>query len=646
MKLLDTICNHYRQCFGISTPHQGGRTDNNADSGPVPDRLERLFFLSNWKVDPREMPRFQILGAGDLIEPVTRSLTKAIGQKFPDARVGWSWDADNREGQSRPLRVIDRDAPGHLAATDIQLYQKSGDLFIGYSGRAWSKSRFWTRAFGFVILPTILAAIMVWVVTQDGFRKSWVRDFAKKHAGTGTVTYSHAGSNGASQSQSFTEVEPLENFILHGSAPAGEDVLFMVSEIMKNHPEHIEQYESVLTDYLKSYEHSCLNLDTKELARGISQAVGGGNDLNLLSNLGVFPIGATANYGWSESGPVPAIRARPFGIPRTQLVEWLKSNGARTQLFWPENNQFVNKSKTLAQAISGKREADARRLEERTKAAKRAEANARYRAQMSPYGSSFSVPATPPDSMQEYLISSGEQVSGALEIEERADLGGSRFYGWKADTTPGLTKEENQRYYDARVELGRFSNIQNVSERQIAFEKDPKFRELIVTWVILGHKTRIPKLREFEEALASRTDGGQGYVAQVIANLLYFGLLTHDFDGFVERLPPQIQRDFKSRVDALIEPPWSTFKLLNKDWLLFLAGPMKVPVMIFAGLMALALFLPKSALRGVCSFMKWPAPQTFDHAISAQNTSIQGLVSMLLRKEFRITEDRIIKISR
>lgn len=626
-KFLRTFTNFYRSCLGKQTiPEPSPERD-----APTLNALPKLFFLSNWRVDNRELPRFQILGAGELIEPLAHSLVKAISQKLSDSRIGWSWDADNREAQSRPLRVIDRDAPGHLVATDIHLFQKNGDLFIGYSGKAWSKSRFWTRLFGFIILPTVLIAVMAWVVTQPGFRKSWVRDFAKKHADTGSVTYSSSGAGGQSTSQSFTSVEPLENFIENGSQPTGEWALGTMIQMILNHPDYLPYYEKLAMGRLDKAEKRFGSFGGAEDQKLVADFFADGTNkftYGSLEDLGIFPVagGAPSQFAIAKCG---FSQVNPYTF-EGEILAYLSVQDFFN--FAPRHNSPVS-IKPSDMDVGMQQIA----LDDYNRAVRLRQSEKDSQERMNQSGG-YGGYIPPSMGIHSYVPPRPFPENSAYEhlLNQR------RRSHW----SDGLSEEENNLYFDAKLNLEEFFKTSSMAEAQLTFKRDKKIQEALMIWLKLGNKTRIEGVANVRNTIVTYKDNPQTYYRHVLALYLILVHLDQAYDELTHTLPAPLQNEFSKIKDSQIHYRWSALKLFSKDWLLFLAGPAKVPALIFAGLMALTLFLPKSGLRALCSLVRWPSPQTFDNAISAQNTGIQGLVSMLLRKEFRISEERIIKVSR
>ena len=633
LKFFRRMVNHYHWLLAKDEISAFPPESNDTDHGTAVRAVEttdgvralgRFFFFGNWKVNNQELPRFQVHGEGRILEQFIAGMIADIARRKPTARVGWSWDADTQEGTSKTLRVTDRISPGHLVASDLAVYQRDGDLFIGMSGKAWSKTRFWVRAVGSVVLIALFFVALSWAVNQPGFRQAWVRDYARKHANTSTATISN-GSGGASQGQSFTNVEPLENLILRGSSPSGEQVLGNLMNLMQGHSELIGDYEAVLSKYLNAYQEACVKVDPEKLKQSVDEWIARGFEIDQLSDLGVFSL--------SGSG-VASISGCSFGISQYQLLSAIANSGADTRSFNPVNSRFVSKYNTLDEAVGS-----LRTWEDKVGAEKAAQLQ--YR--LAPRVGGFDLPP-PVNYIEGGMDDLNLERGGGNEIERRKNSKGEIYFAWKADQTPGLTKKENEDYYDARVSLGKFAKISPNSEQQIAYAKDSSIRQALVTWITLGHKSRIQPLKEFVGDLQSKKDAGQGYATQVVANIVLFGLLTGDFDTMIRRLPPSVRNEFSKEMKSTVTPPWSTFKLFNADWLLFLTGPAKVPVLLFGVLWAGAMFLPRSGVRYLCSVFRWPAPETFDTAIASQNTTIQGMISTLLRGQFRITQDRIIEI--
>jgi len=214
------------------------------------EELKRIFFQGNWRSERKTLPKFQVLGAATDAPVIHQAVLQEIRSRHPGTEIGWAWETDVKEGASQTFRFVDRMERGFVAVADLRMFMRGQDLMISFTSQAWSKLRFFGRVVGSALVA-VLFLIALWAISAtDGFRKSWVRDFAKKHADTSSVStsfstgYSSPGgySRGSSTSYTYTHVEELESFIETGRDLNGDERLDIVRAVLNRHPELATTY--------------------------------------------------------------------------------------------------------------------------------------------------------------------------------------------------------------------------------------------------------------------------------------------------------------------------------------------------------------------------------------------------------------------
>ena len=218
------------------------------------EELKRIFFQGNWRSERKTLPKFQVLGAAPDAPVIHQAVLQEIRSRHPGTEIGWAWETDVKEGTSQTFRFVDRMERGFVAVVDLRMFMRGQDLMISFTSQAWSKLRFFGRMVGSALVA-VLFLIALWAISAtDGFRKSWVRDFAKKHADTGSVSTSYSrgysigsSSSGTSTSYTYTHVEELEAFIETGRELVDEERYSCVLEVLNRHPELASLYADNIT---------------------------------------------------------------------------------------------------------------------------------------------------------------------------------------------------------------------------------------------------------------------------------------------------------------------------------------------------------------------------------------------------------------
>lgn len=173
------------EAASLSVPDQATE-DRATASQPVAalSGLKRIHIWGNWPVRDLTLPKYMVRGRGDQLEGLLERLVGRLreGEVGGNLRLGWSWEAGNKPGVSRALRVIKTLQPGHKVVTDVVLQETSGDLYVRLACKAFTWISIVRRLVFLLFFLVLLGGLFWYLLTSTGIYKGWVQDYATKYA--------------------------------------------------------------------------------------------------------------------------------------------------------------------------------------------------------------------------------------------------------------------------------------------------------------------------------------------------------------------------------------------------------------------------------------------------------------------------------